>query len=91
MDNGVNDYRIRFGVKLKTFHAGMLKKYVDRQVIYVKGLGLPISYPRLFGLPRGCESGLERGGGAVNDKNLLELGTIHLGNQTTSRRFNCKE
>ena len=33
---GINDYGIRVGDKVKTFHANMLKEYVDRQIIEVK-------------------------------------------------------
>ena len=34
---GINDYGVRVGDKVKTFHANMLKEYVDRQIIEVEG------------------------------------------------------
>jgi predicted DNA-binding protein (UPF0278 family) len=33
---GVNDYGIKVGDKVKTFHANMLKEYVERQTTQVK-------------------------------------------------------
>ena len=78
---GINDYGIRVGDKVKTFHANMLKEYVDRQIIEVKeqdderGVqGCSVLQVVATAVIERSESGLEE---AVDDENLLELGTIH--------------
>ena len=77
---GINDYGIRVGDKVKTFHANMLKEYVDRQIIEVKeqddehGVqGCSVLQVVATAVIERSESGLEE---AVDDENLLELGTI---------------
>ena len=77
----INDYGIRVGDKVKTFHANMLKEYVDRQIIEVKeqdderGVqGCSVLQVVATAMIERSESGLEE---AVDDENLLELGTIH--------------
>ncbi|CAB4030732.1 vicilin-like seed storage At2g18540 [Paramuricea clavata] len=73
----VNDYRIKVGDKVKTFHANMLKEYVERQTTQAKEREevSPKSDREIEGtaVTEQSESGPE---GAVNDKSLLELGTM---------------
>ena len=78
---GINDYGIRVGDKVKTFHANMLKEYVDRQIIEVKeqdderGVqGCSVLQVVATAVIERSESGLEE---AVDDENLLDLGAIH--------------
>ena len=78
---GVNDYGIRVGDKVKTFHANMLKEYADRQVVDAGGQdeedhaqGCPVLHAVATAVIEQSESGLEE---AVDDENLLELGTLH--------------
>ena len=77
----VNDYRIRVGDKVKTFHANMLKEYVDRQFVGAGGQdeedhaqGCPVLHAVATTVIEQSESGLEE---VVDNENLLELGTLH--------------
>ena len=96
---GVNDYGIRVGDKVKTFHANMLKEYVDRQMIEVKeqdderGVqGCSVLQVVATAVIERSESGLEE---AVDDENLLELGTVHsketVGDVTFGQQLNREQ
>ncbi|CAB3985470.1 zinc finger MYM-type 1-like [Paramuricea clavata] len=83
---GVNDYGIKVGDKVKTFHANMLKEYVERQTTQVKEReealpkksdreieGSSVLHVAAAAVIEQSESGPE---GAVDDESLLELGTM---------------
>ena len=83
---GVNDYGIKVGDKVKTFHANMLKEYVEKQTTQVKEReeaspkksdreieGSSVLHVAAAAVIEQSESGPE---GAVDDESLLELGTM---------------
>ena len=82
----VNDYRVRIKGKCKTYHSNLLKKYVARDETDNKEIDVSGSVLKVTGAAI-IEFSESTSDDAVDDDNLLELGTCQSKESITDVRY----